>query len=72
MAPHRSLLSPRSKAAIARELGVADIVDREGWGAVSSRACGQVVRIAVEHAERLLAEQGPTGTGSTGRPWRST
>jgi small acid-soluble spore protein F (minor alpha/beta-type SASP) len=52
---HRSLLSPRAKEAIARELGVAGIVAAEGWGAVPSRECGMVVRVALEHAERALA-----------------
>lgn len=72
MAAHRSLLSPQSKAVIARELGVAEIVDREGWGGVSSRHCGQVVRVALEHAERLLAEGGAGTRGDAGRVWRST
>lgn len=58
MAVHRSLLSPQSKAIIARELGVADVVARDGWGGVPSRQCGSVVRVALEHAERLLAQQG--------------
>lgn len=70
LAANRSLLSPHSKAVIARELGVADIVDQQGWGAVPSRACGQVVRVALEHAERLLAEQETGRPGSTGRSWR--
>lgn len=56
MAAHRSsLLSPESMKAIARDLGVAHIVEREGWGGVPSRQCGMVVRVAVEAAERLLA-----------------
>jgi len=67
---HRSLLSPRSKAAIAAELGVADIVARQGWGGVPSRACGQVVRVALEHAERVLAQQHAGGARTAGRPRR--
>ena len=58
MSSHRSLLSPRAKEAIARELGVAGIVADEGWGGVPSRECGMVVRIALEHAERALAAKG--------------
>jgi small acid-soluble spore protein F (minor alpha/beta-type SASP) len=57
VASHRSLLSPSAKAAIARELGVADLVQEQGWGAVSSRECGSVVRVALQHAERLLAQR---------------
>lgn len=53
---HRSLLSEASKTVIARELGVGDVVAREGWGAVSARQCGTIVRVALEHAQRALAE----------------
>ena len=48
--PHRPLLSEHAKSAIARELGVADLVATHGWGAVSSHTCGSVVRVALEHA----------------------
>jgi small acid-soluble spore protein F (minor alpha/beta-type SASP) len=58
VAAHRSLLSAEAKAVIARELGVADLVQKAGWGAVPSRECGRIVRVAIEHAERLLAAQG--------------
>ena len=61
MAKNRSLLSPQSKAIIARELGVAEIVARDGWGAVPTRQCGSVVRVALEHAERLLLQQAQAG-----------
>ncbi len=61
MAKRRSLLSPQSKAIIAQELGVADLVARDGWGAVPTRQCGAVVRVALQHAERLLAERARGG-----------
>ncbi len=67
MAKRPSLLSPSAKAAIARELGVADIVERAGWGAVPSRECGKVVRVALEHAEQLLAMR--AGGSATPTPW---
>ena len=63
----RSLLSSNAKAAIARELGVADLVERDGWGAVPSRECGNVVRVAIAHAERLLAER--AGRPVSGPTW---
>ncbi len=40
------------KYEIARELGVLDIVADQGWGAVSSRDCGRMVRLAIEIANR--------------------
>lgn len=50
------VMSDRLKYELAEELGVADIVRREGWGGVSSRNCGKLVRLAIERAERSLAE----------------
>lgn len=59
MRAHRSsLLSDKSMNAIARDLGVAGIVAREGWGGVPARQCGMVVKVAIAHAERALAERG--------------
>ena len=49
---HKSLMSDNLKAEIAKELGVYDTVKSEGWGAVSSRYCGNIVRKAIEMAER--------------------
>lgn len=49
-------MSERLKYELARELGVADIVRKEGWGGVSSRNCGNLVRLAIERAERALME----------------
>ena len=50
------VMSERLKYELAEELGVADIVRRQGWGGVSSRNCGNLVRLAIERAERSLAE----------------
>jgi len=43
---------------LARELGVADIVQREGWGGVPSRQCGNLVKLAIQRAEEALMRQG--------------
>ncbi len=51
---HRSLMSERLKHEIAKELGVYSTVEAEGWGAVSSRDCGNIVKKAIEMAERNL------------------
>ena len=59
-ASHRPILSENTKSAIARELGVADLVATHGWGAVSSHDCGSVVRVALEHAVAHLAPHGGT------------
>jgi small acid-soluble spore protein F (minor alpha/beta-type SASP) len=51
------LLSPEAMDVMARELGVAAIVSREGWGGVPARECGRVVREAVRIAEEALARR---------------
>lgn len=52
----RGLMSDELKMELARELGVADIVERDGgyFGNVSSKNCGNLVRLAIERAERTL------------------
>ena len=48
----RGLMSEALKQEIAKKLGVEDTVAREGWGGVSARNCGNVVREAIEMAEK--------------------
>lgn len=50
----RSIMSERLKTEIAKELGVYDIVKNDGWGSVSSRDCGNIVKKAIEKAEQNL------------------
>ncbi|MFZ5351253.1 MAG: small, acid-soluble spore protein, alpha/beta type [Bacillota bacterium] len=57
MSRHRGLMSDTLKYEIARELGVDQIVRSEGWGGVSSRDCGNIVKKAIEIAERSLSNQ---------------
>lgn len=56
MGRRRGIMSEQLKWEIARELGVADIVQREGFGGVTSRQCGMMVQKAIEMAERSLAQ----------------
>ena len=55
MARNRGIMSDRLKFELAQELGVADEVARTGdFGSVSSRNCGNLVKLAIERAERSL------------------
>lgn len=45
-------MSDALKGQIAKELGVYNTVSAEGWGSVSSRDCGNIVKKAIEKAER--------------------
>ena len=51
MSRHK-VMSEALKNDIAKRLGVEDIVASEGWGNVSSRNCGNIIREAIEMAER--------------------
>jgi len=50
-------MSDNLKYEIAKELGVDGIVKKEGWGSVSSRDCGNIVKKAIEMAERSMAQE---------------
>ncbi len=52
MGGRNGIMSDKLKMEIARELGVYDTVKSNGWGDVSSRDCGNIVRKAIEKAER--------------------
>ena len=53
MARRRGVMSENLKHEIARELGVYETVQKEdGWGSVSSRDCGNMVKKAIEMANR--------------------
>lgn len=51
---NRRVISDSLRYEIAKELGVDHIVQREGWGAVSSRDCGNIVTKAIEIANRSV------------------
>ncbi len=52
----RGLMSERLKYELAKELGVDDVVRKEGWGSVSSRNCGNLVRLAIARAEKNMTQ----------------
>jgi len=57
----RGVMSENLRFELAKELGVFETVQREGWGGVSSKDCGNLVKKAIEIAERSLAA-GTKGT----------
>lgn len=54
-------MSDQLKYELAQELGISEVVDREGWGGVPSRECGNLVKLAILRAERALAQNGGGG-----------
>lgn len=57
MSRRSSMMSDALKAEIAKELGVYDTVANEGWGSVSARNCGNIVKKAIEMAERSFDDK---------------
>lgn len=55
MARRRRVMSDALKFELADELGVGEIARREGFGEVTSRNCGNLVRKAIERAEKTVS-----------------
>ena len=51
----RSTMSDSLKQQIAQELGFADTLNQQGFSGVSSRDCGNMVKKAIEIAERNMS-----------------
>ena len=49
-------MSDPLKFELADELGVGEIARREGFGEVTSRNCGNLVRKAIERAEKTVSD----------------
>jgi small acid-soluble spore protein F (minor alpha/beta-type SASP) len=48
MSKQQSFISESMREEIAKELGIYDKVKANGWGAVSSKECGMIVKKALE------------------------
>ncbi|MBD7986049.1 small, acid-soluble spore protein, alpha/beta type [Sporosarcina sp. Sa2YVA2] len=57
MAKRRGIMSEHLKEEIAKELGFYDVVKQEGWGGIKSRDAGNMVKHAIEMAERGVREK---------------
>lgn len=52
----QKIMSTNLKEEIAKELGFYEVVEREGWGGITSRNAGNMVKRAVEMAKQNLAD----------------
>lgn len=57
MGSRQGIMSETMKEGLAKEMGVYNTVKTEGWGAVSSRDCGNLVKKAIEIAERNMSNR---------------
>ena len=57
MSGKKPMMSEALKTEIAKELGFYDTVQREGWGGISSKDAGNMVKRALEIAEQGLSNR---------------
>ncbi|MFE7064890.1 small, acid-soluble spore protein, alpha/beta type [Bacillus haimaensis] len=53
------MMSYQLKEELAKELGFYDVVQQEGWGAIRAKDAGNMVKRAIELAERQLGQNQP-------------
>ena len=58
MARRRGIMSESFKYELAKDIGFYDVVKREGWGGITTRDAGNMVKRAVQLAEEYLKQQG--------------
>ncbi len=54
MSRRRGMMSESLKEEVAKELGFYDVVQKEGWGGIKARDAGNMVKKAIEMAERSI------------------
>ncbi|MGI6343593.1 MAG: protein sspF [Bacillota bacterium] len=57
MSRGRGLMSDELKYQLADELGFGDTVRQHGWGAISTRDAGNLVKAAIARAEQIMQER---------------
>lgn len=57
MGRRRGIMSDQFKMELAKELGIYDTVQKEGWGGITTRDAGNLVKRAIQIAEEALANQ---------------
>lgn len=57
MGRRRSVMSEQLKVELAKELGFYDTVEKEGWGAITTKDAGNMVKMAIQKAEEAAAAQ---------------
>ncbi len=57
MARRRGMMSDALKVEIAKDLGFYSTLERDGWGGITTRDAGNMVKRAIELAENSLAQR---------------
>ncbi|SDW85949.1 small acid-soluble spore protein F (minor alpha/beta-type SASP) [Marininema mesophilum] len=53
----RGVMSEALKVELAKELGFYDVVQRDGWGGITTRDAGNMVKRAIQLAEEQMANR---------------
>ncbi|TFE24148.1 small, acid-soluble spore protein, alpha/beta type [Cohnella luojiensis] len=56
MSRRRSVMSENFKAELAKDLGFYDKVQQEGWGGITTKDAGNMVKRAIQIAEQTAAK----------------
>lgn len=56
MSRRRSIMSHQLKEELAKALGFYEVVQNEGWGGIKAKDAGNMVKRAIELAERQLVQ----------------
>lgn len=57
MSRRRGVMSEQFKYELAKDLGFYETVQQEGWGGIRARDAGNMVKRAIEIAEKALAAE---------------
>ena len=57
MGRRRSIMSEQLKLEVAKDLGILNTVEQEGWGGIKAKDAGNMVRRAIQLAEEAVAKQ---------------
>ena len=53
----KGIMSEGMKEELAKELGFYDVVQKEGWGGIRARDAGNMVKLAIEKAQRQMMDK---------------
>ncbi|MGD8192547.1 small, acid-soluble spore protein, alpha/beta type [Brevibacillus ginsengisoli] len=62
MGRRRGIMSDQFKMELAKDLGIYETVQQEGWGGITTRDAGNLVKRAIQIAEEALAKQNTNST----------
>ncbi len=56
---NRSVMSEQLKTELAKDLGFYNTVREEGWGGITTKDAGNMVKRAIQMAEQSMSNQNP-------------